>query len=406
MLDGFQLDAIYMQRFDPLTLPNTFKIAILADAFLLDRSTGVDGTQVQLYNLALGFALLGGEIHYLSRMAETKETDVATENIHLHRLPRGVKAFSWLTDMWTIRHRLDDISPNVIYQRGRSHLTFIAAWWAARNKVPFIWGSNGEDGCDFWKCLRRLRLSRRPVIRKAILYPWFWLQDLLIHRGIRGATHVVNQTEQQRRRLWENFKKEGIILPSYYIQPEVSASPKKERVCVWLANLSPAKQPEIFLDLAAKCAGKMDWRFILAGGTADVTYLAQLRRLAEGLPNVSMTGAIPFVETGALLNSASIYVNTSRREADGVPNAMIQALFHGTAVLSLVHDPNSWLESYGLGICAHGDLAMFFSAADRLLADEGFRTDMGTQGRDFAERTFADARTIRKYLELFGIRSG
>src|SRR5688572_4891012 len=121
------------------------KIAILADAYLTDESTGVNGTQVQLYQLAHAFKERGHEVHYVCATRTTNlGRQIDDDGIALHLLPDRQGVFAWLTDIRDAIRQLTAIAPDAVYQRGRSPLTYAAARWARRHTKPFVWGSNGE----------------------------------------------------------------------------------------------------------------------------------------------------------------------------------------------------------------------------------------------------------------------
>jgi glycosyltransferase involved in cell wall biosynthesis len=169
---------------------------------------------------------------------------------------------------------------------------------------------------------------------------------------------------------------------------------------LWLASLSEAKQPGLFLDLAKGCADLVRWSFLLGGGTPRDAY-RELEARAARLPNVRMLGAVPFEGSDALYARASLFVSTSRVEADGLPNAFIQAWLKGTPVLSLHHDPNGWIEGEGLGLCASGDTGRLLAGARALLLDDDLRDAMGARCVRFANETFAAEETVDAYLTLF-----
>lgn len=380
------------------------KIAFLADSFLYDESTGVNGTQVQMYNLADAFARKGLDVHYVSFTRSRKRAGEDVDGITMHWIPYRKAPFDWVRDLVVSQRALDTIEPDVVYQRGRSHLTYAAARWVRRNGKKFVWASNGEDSAEFWKQTKRVRRSARPLWRKLLLYPYMFVPDILIHRGVHGCDVAINQTEHQRRRLQENFGKDGTVLPSYFPPPAPGRKSRKEKTVLWLANLSRNKQPKIFLDLA-ECAREIPgWTFMLGGGTADGGYGATLAQRAQGLGNVRMIGSVPFGETGDLFAKASLFVNTSIMEAEGLPNAFIQAWYHGTPVLSLNHDPNGWIEDRGLGFCAHGDVAAFLGQGKDLLADRDALRDMGENCEIFARDQFGGDDIVDAYLELFSGR--
>lgn len=376
------------------------RIAMLADSWLFDPSGTVNGTQVQMYHLALAFLRRGLDVHYVAATRDGSAPARLPEGLSFHWIVRAPSAVSWLGDLAAYREALERIGPDVVYQRGRSHLTYVAARWARRRNRTFVWGSNGEDSCTFWKNLGRLRKSARPAWRKAALFPIAGARDLLIHAGIRGATRVVTQTNTQAESLRRNFGREGFPLPSLFPLPGGDAPPKEPCV-LWLASLGHAKQPELFLELARRSSDLARWRFLLGGGTRVDAYRQALEAEAADLPNLRMLGAVPYEDSHALYAAASLYVNTSRPEGDGLPNAFIQAWLHGTPVLSLHHDPNGWIATYGLGVCAEGSMDRLVAAGRKLLRADAARAAMGARCAQFARLAFGAEETVDAYLSLF-----
>jgi len=378
------------------------RVAFLAEHFLLDRSAPINGTQVQLYNLGVGFMRRGIEVHYICGIENLKALKQDASGISLHwRKPRK-GPFGWILYLRFYRDKLNHINPDVVYQRGRSYLTYVAAKWARKNKKIFVWGSNGEDGCDFWKNFKRLSRSKSNLLKKALLSPNAILQDILIHRGIKGSNFVVNQTENQRIKLWINFRKKGIVIPSYFPDPPSELGQvKKEKIVLWLANLSPGKQPEIFIELARYCKDCDGWKFILAGGTDKKAYLEKIKEQAKSVKNIEMTGPIPFGESFNLFSRASLFINTSITEAEGVPNSFIQAWLSRTPVLSLNHDPNGWIKKRNLGWCAEGNPNFLFEKGKALLKEANLLAKMGDNCRRFAIDTFTTEKILDAYMESF-----
>jgi glycosyltransferase involved in cell wall biosynthesis len=249
--------------------------------------------------------------------------------------------------------------------------------------------------------VRHLHIARKSLGRRMLLWPYMLTQDLLIHRGIRGAHAVINQTAYQRRRLKFNFGKDGVILPSFFPPPPSAANPCKEKEVLWLANLSPGKQPEAFIRLARLCRGFTDWKFILVGGTPNQTYWETICKQSANVPNLELVGPVAFEDTGSYFARASLFVNTSQPSADGLPNAFIQAWLHATPVLSLQHDPNGWIQSNGLGFWASGNLSNLEEAIRSCLQQPDRIRAAGEICRRFAQETFASEQIIDAYLEIF-----
>ena len=375
------------------------KIALLGDAFLLDPSTGINGTQVQIYNLSRGLSSRGLEVHCISLTLDKHLKAGRVNGINLKWLLSRNRPFGWVFEISRTQKILDEIDPDVIYQRGRSHLTFAAARWAHRRSRRFVWASNGEDSGEFWKQLKRLGRSRRPIWRKLVLAPYMAVQDLYIHRGLKGVDQVISQTEHQKQRILSNFGHSAVILPSVFLPSPGRRRVPKEKIVLWLANLSPGKQPELFIDLTKQSADLNDWRFILAGGSQDEDYVASLKARTKELPSLALVGPVPFDKSQELYARASVFVNTSLLEADGLPNSFIQAWLDGTPVFSLNHDPNGWITSQGLGYCAHGDFEDLSRALRRMLADRSQLRVMGSACVRFAEVTFGNE-VIDRYVSV------
>jgi glycosyltransferase involved in cell wall biosynthesis len=374
------------------------KIAFLADSFLPDKSTGINGTQVQMYNLALAFKNAGLEVHYISLSNANKPTDEIINGIIIHWIPDKNNIFSWLHYMNNFTVTLDQIQPDILYQRGRSHLTYTAAKWSKKNRKKFVWGSNGEDSGEFWKLIKAVNKSQRSLWRKLLLYPYVAVQDIFIHQGIRNTDQVVNQTHHQKNRLWQNFNKTGVVIPSYFLPPSATESYKKEKIVLWLANLIPNKQPELFIKFAEQNQD-LEWKFILAGGTNNKKYWQSLLHQAAKLKNLEMIGQVPFEENKKYFSQASLFMNTSINE--GISNTLVQAWLNSTPVLSFNIDPNDWIKTHNLGYCAHGNEEQFLHHGKSLLENYEQIESMQKNCKKFALQTFAAKETIDNYLKIF-----
>jgi len=373
------------------------KIAFLADSFLPDKSTGINGAQVQMYNLASAFKKAGLEVHYISLSnAYTRKNEIIN-GINISWIPNKHFLFSWIQNIKIFNKILDQIQPDILYQRGRSPLTYTATKWSKKNQKKFFWGSNGENSCEFWKQLKQLKKSQKSLWRKLLLFPDMIIQDILIHKGIHGATKVINQTYHQKNELWKNFKKTGIVFPSYFLPPTTKQQQKK-KIVLWLANLIPNKQPELFIKFAEQNQD-LEWQFILAGGTNNKKYWQSLLHQAAKLKNLQMIGRVAFEENKKYYSQASLFVNTSINE--GISNTFVQAWLNSTPVLCFNIDPNDWIKTHNLGYCAHGNEEQFLRHGRTLLENYEQIETIQENCQQFALKTFAAKETIDSYLKLF-----
>lgn len=376
------------------------KLAILSDSFLLDQDAPINGTAVQLYNLSKGFVDQGLEVHYLCySFGERQCTEtIEIEGIILH----FVRKYS--TNLWLI-HRikffwreLRKIGPDAIYVRGRSFNLFIALLYARRYAVPLVWGTNGEDSLQYWKNARRIVKKPKSTFIKLVLLCLKVYEDIGINFAMKYPTYIINQTESQRLQTKRNLHRDSIVLTSYYPYVEVDRMVKQNQV-LWLGNISEAKQPHIFIEMCDRHENSR-WNFILVGENKDRVYGNELeKRLLYS--KVKSLGKVSFFESFNYYRESKIYLNTSAKNADGLPNSFIQSWLCGTVVLSLNHDPNNWMTQFGIGYCANGDVEKLYEKMNYLIKNKSELETMSNKAMEFAKTTFNNQKIIAGYLDLF-----
>ena len=222
-----------------------------------------------------------------------------------------------------------------------------------------------------------------------------------MRRGIAAARTVVNQTRVQQADLKKYFGREGLIVKSMHPVPPPARKEVGPRLVLWLAGPSPRKQPGKFLELASSFAARTDWRFLLVGGPDGTDEGRALRAAAGKPPNTAWEGPVPFEATEAYFSRASIFVNTSLPEAEGLPNTFVQAWLAGTPVVSLHADPDGVLRSGDVGFWAGGEESRLREHVRTLMDDDALRARMGENARRFAAAEFGPAEIGDRYESLF-----
>ena len=374
-----------------------FKLAILAQAWLHDDGFSINGTVVQLHNLAIAFVKKGIEVSYIAYSSKHQIYSSSEDNgIIFHWIPYNKKLMGWKKSMKNYQEVLNKIQPNAIYVRGRNPLQYVAGKYALKHGIRYVWGTNGLDSAEFFKNLKRLQLANKSFIRKLVLFPLKYWEDLYINKGMKMAKVIVNQSLQQQASTKKILGINGIVLPSYFLPQEYQID--KEPIIIWLATLSENKQPKIFIRLIESLR-MHHWRAVLGGGTKSTVYEKEIKMLAED--KVDLKGTIPFDGSNHYYARAKIYVNTSKAHAEGLPNAYIQSWLNGTIVLSLHHDPNDWMKNHGIGFCANGDFEALVSKTQELIDQPDLLNEMSQKAKAFAEKTFSNPEIIQAYLNLF-----
>ncbi|MFT6946114.1 MAG: glycosyltransferase involved in cell wall biosynthesis [Vicingaceae bacterium] len=374
------------------------KLAILAQAYLLDPIITINGTLVQLYNLSHGFAKAGVEVHYIAATKNANKPQREVVNgIHFYWIYTKGGILDWHKDMKKYKTILEAVKPKAVYVRGRNVLQYVAGKYAEKHHINYVWGTNGDDSAELWKNVKRLKNTNKSLVKKIALWPLKAFEDSYINKGMKLTSTIINQSVHQQKETKRLLDKYGIVIPSFFLRAEHQF--KKENTILWLANLSPGKQPDLFVRLMNECSQE-GWNAILGGGTSDKNYEDEIRSSIEK-DAISMKGQIEFEDSFEFYQSSKIYINTSQPEADGLPNAYIQSWLNGTVVLSLHHDPNRWMETYNIGFCSHGDFEALKVRLQQLINTPEELQVMSDNAIAFAKETFANQAILDEYVKLF-----
>jgi glycosyltransferase involved in cell wall biosynthesis len=245
------------------------------------------------------------------------------EGIEIHTLPelagRGIKGLRWLHPRLTdIVDALRRIDPDVVYFRAAGGPLAACAWYARRHGKRLLYAAASDSNF-------RLGAASRLEPREAWLY----------RAALRRCDAVLVQNQAQHELLRRHFGMEGIVVPNCYEEADVQPG-RADGPVIWVGTVKPLKRPELFLELAARFPQR---RFVLVGGDGiggveGQRYVAAIAARARALPNVEMTGFVPFAQVGRHYDGAAALVNTS--EVEGFPNTFLQAWVRGIPTLSFV----------------------------------------------------------------------
>ncbi|MDP9082920.1 MAG: glycosyltransferase family 4 protein [Pseudomonadota bacterium] len=230
-----------------------------------------------------------------------------------------------------------------------------------------------------WRTVIAAVYERNPLMRRAVL------------RADRLLCVSPHLTQRIQRAYGLSAPPEFLGSP-ISIPAQVPHKSPTPLVC-FVGRLDRRKRPERFIALAARFP-KVE--FVMAGEAQDAQYEATLRAKADGLSNLTMTGFLQQFDAPALeqlLERSWVLVNTSARE--GLPTAMLEALAHRCALLSLV-DVSGVAARFGHH-AADGDLG---SGLERLLG-EGRWKDLGERGFEFVRTHFACNTVLTRHLALY-----
>lgn len=228
-------------------------------------------------------------------------------------------------------------------------------------------------------------LKNKPVTGRAFLC------------AIRSAAAVVTQNESDKELLKNTAGVDSVVIPNGQRLTDISQ--KKSESVLWVGRSVKIKRPDLFLELAGKCPNQK-FVMICQRATGDDKY-DELKEKADGIENLKFIERVGFHKIDGYFAKAMAFVNTS--DAEGFPNAFIQASKAATPILSLNVNPDGFLDKYKCGKCYEGDfekMAGDLDSLDEMLsADEYCR--MGENGRKYVEDKHDIAVIAGRYKELF-----
>ena len=303
------------------------------------------------------------EIHFLAHFIGT---DTGSNGYRVGRIGRGrqVSRFGYWVDAIPLYRALRAIRPDVIYQRVGCGYTGIASYYARRNKARMIW----HVASDADVSPRSKLFYGRNIIQ-------YYMEKQCITYGIRHADTIVVQTEHQADQLARYYgRKADAIVPNFHPEPSEAIDKSGPPSVVWVANLKPLKQPEVFVRLAARLSDLAGVRFTIVGAMqgGHKIWREQLMRDIQNATNLDYLGAKTQREVNELLARAHVLVNTSVGE--GYPNTFIQAWQRKVPVVSLTVNPDGVLDRQGVGICA-GSEQRLEEAVRLLLENSALRSE-------------------------------
>lgn len=186
----------------------------------------------------------------------------------------------------------------------------------------------------------------------------------LYYWGLRHASSVICQSEEQKKMLKKNFWIDAIIIKNAHIIPTVSVDEKTAILSV--GRCDKVKHPEIFFDIS-KNFPDVENIMICPKQEHEKDFFAEIEKKAENIKHLRFIEHVPFDQIQDYFNRAKIFVCTS--DFEGFPNTYIQACIGSTPIVSLNVNPDNFINDNDLGYCAGGNMDKMIVFIRKLLTD-------------------------------------
>ncbi len=361
------------------------KICFITENFSTDKSKSLIGAAAQTYMLARGFLDMGWEVHLVSSTNQRYKhnTSEIYEGLHVYWWKRS--RFLGVFDYFNIIRILQSVKAKVYYTRGRSILVAAIVKVAKLSGAITVWTSNGQDGCQKNGHIKRLLRRKKNILTKLFALPNAWLLDKITHWGIKNTNIYLTQTKKQQSDLKKYFKRDSVITKSgYYIPDKVEEKPEPP-IVLYLSRLTPVKQPELFIEMANRLK-HLNCTFKIAGGMHPLVEKILIPRIYKN-NKIKYVGNVSFSESIKLAKEASVLINTSLKEGEGLSNSMVLAWLNGTPTITLDSDPDDLVKTYKLGFHSQS-FEQMISDIEFLVNNKNERENIGRNAAEFARQEF------------------
>jgi glycosyltransferase involved in cell wall biosynthesis len=330
------------------------------------------------------------EIFYLARHYDPDYASNGYTLVRYHYPGSEIRGSHRHIIEWSLLPKLlEKIEPDVIYQRVGCSQTGIAAHYALKHRCKMVWHIASESDLGPY----RFSPSRLFIYRM--------VDRFLLNYGIKNATNVIAQTNEQQRLLKVHFKRTAsAVIPNLHPYPTEKIKKTKPVKIVWVANLKNVKQPEIFIRLANSFQDLPHTQFIMIGAIQgnerkQKGYLDMMNKT----PSLKYLGQISQETVNAILAESHILVNTSIPTHEGMSNTFIQAWLRRTPVVSLNANPDYLLEKKRIGLFSGGSFEQLKKDVRKLVLDDGLREKIGINAQTFANDYYS-TKNIEKIISV------
>lgn len=227
----------------------------------------------------------------------------------------------------------------------------------------------------------------------------------LFPMGLRLASTVVCQTEEQLDWLRQRYRRNGVLIRNGHPISGRTASPdqQKRTTILWVGRSHPVKQPHLFMDLAERLPTERCVMVVMRDLAYEGVWKG-IRERAETLPNLILHENVRWDAMDRIFAEAKLYVNTSSYE--GFPNTFVQAAIQGVPILSLNVDPDRVLVRHQIGVCAEGSFDRLVASVTQLCMASDQREELGRRALAYAAAYHDLSRSVNELKALVRALTG
>ena len=307
---------------------------------------------------------------------------------------RGVELAVWdrsVASEAAIAREVEAFAPDLVHAFHALGVGPLALRLARRLEIPLVVTLTGTDANE-----DLFDPSRAPLVRRVLEGA---------SRLVAFHSSIADRVSAALPDLRERFTivAQAVALPRAEAFPLNAHWPLPPSRVLFLfpAGVREIKRPRFPLEpFDALVARRPEIRLLYVGPVLESEEGRALGAALTARPWARHIGPLPHRSMGSLLAAADVVLNCSRAEG-GMPNAILEALAMGRAVLASDIEGNRSVVEDGVTGLLFRDQAELLANAERLTDDAALRARLGAAGRSLVERRYPPEREIDGYLEAY-----
>ena len=343
----------------------------------------IGGAELQMILLAKGLIKRGYDVHLIA-FSKSKNSFELIDGIKVH-IPYDNKSSGFThfypLNLYKLLKLLNKINADIYIQSAGFPIAGITAFLAKLNNKIFIYASSSDHSVSTYLTIKK--------VKDLELIPYIY--------GIKNATCVVCQTENQKKLLKSSLSKEGIIIKTFIPIKQCNEFEQVTNEILWAGRVIKGKLPELYLELAKRLP---EYKFKMIGAPFinDLDYYNEIKEKALKIKNVDFLGFVPHNEIDKYYNNSDIFISTSN--AEGFPNTFLEAWNCGIPIISIHFDPDNLIKKCNLGLYSN-NFEELVKNTKKLMVDENLRKELGENGRKYVKNEHGVSKILDDYENLF-----
>ncbi len=296
------------------------------------------GAELQISYLVKHAAAKGYHVHIIFEEKGVPITHKEKVSLHPLKKKKLRKSFGhrWFLYVNQIYKKLCQIQPDVIYTRIYSSWSGVAAKYANEHDITHIWALASD------------RDVQPSPLHTYIRRPLNIIEYYFISKAFAQASKIIAQNTFQKKELAIRYHRSSTLI--YQMTPgvpeEILVKTPRPIQILWIGNLKPLKQPQIFTQLASRFKGDTRVSFKMIGKVSP-KYEKTVSNTSRVSGNFTYLGQMTNDQVNDILFHSHILINTS--EYEGFSNTFVQAWMRKVVVISMHSNPDDILTEKKIG---------------------------------------------------------